>query len=71
MKICLGTTLVRHQIIITVKIIILLLLSATCFLAVMLYFEVSEPLSYTKGGHNVYIAKKGAMTTKKDRDSDK
>ena len=62
MKICLGTTLVCHQIIITIKIIILLLLLplllATCFLVVVLCFEVNEPLPYTKGGHNVYIAKK-------------
>ena len=57
---------VCHQIIITIKITILLLLllatatlvSATCFLAVVFCLEVSEPLLYAKGGHNLYIAKK-------------
>ena len=60
-----------HQIIIAIKIItlllLLLLLLTTCFLVVVLYFEVSEPLKYTKGSHNVYIAKK---RTKKARNSD-
>ena len=74
MKICLGTTLVCHQLIITMKLIILLLLLlpllATFFLVVVLCFEVSEPLPYTKGGHNVYIAKERTMVTKKDINSD-
>ena len=33
-------------------------ITTACFLVVVFCFEVSEPLPYTKGGHNVYIAKK-------------
>ena len=50
--------------------LLLLILSATCFLVLVLCFEVSEPHPYTKGGHNVYIAKKREMMTKNDKNSD-
>ena len=72
MKICLGTILMCHQIIITIKVTVLLLillttatlLSATCFLVVVFCLEVSEPIPYTKGGHIVHIAQKRAMAKK-------
>ena len=68
MKTCLGTALACYQITTTIKIIILLLLLllllATYFPVVVLCFEVSKPLPYTKGGHNVYIANKRTMVAK-------
>ena len=69
-----GHNTVCHQIIITIKITILSLLLLTTAttvsnLALVFCLEVSERLLFTKGGRNVYIAKKRAIV-KKDRNSD-